>query len=198
MAAVRLSVSDCSFLGRLLREEAAKVPAGALVWSDVLALGCQLFASFSATFEQAHCESAYSEQIIQTTVELLGRIQQHDEAVDDQVAALSVCLIRAIANCCFRHKGAQDEVRELGGITLLLNSCQMCEAHPYRREFAILALRNVTEGNTANQELIRSMRMQGTVQSQELEEIGLEMKVSEEGKVSVQTKAGGRSMDAIN
>lgn len=69
-------------------------------------------------------------------------------------------LIRVAGNLCFRDTARQDLVREEGFIPLLLAHCNIDEHNPLIREWALVALRNLCEGNEANQKYIDAMRPQ--------------------------------------
>ena len=69
-------------------------------------------------------------------------------------------LIRLIGNLCFRHTEHQDLVRENGNLPLFLSHCNTDEANPMIREWSLVALRNLCEGNEANQAYINALRPQ--------------------------------------
>ncbi|DAZ96299.1 TPA: hypothetical protein N0F65_008332 [Lagenidium giganteum] len=97
-------------------------------------------------------------------------------------------MIRVVGNLCYRHKKHQDLVREDGFLPLLLNLCNIDETNPMIREWALVALRNVCEGNEANQAYISALRPQGvdTANAQvDLERAGVDVQLDEHGKVHV-------------
>lgn len=69
-------------------------------------------------------------------------------------------LIRVVGNLCFRHTSRQNLVREEEFIPLLLAHCNVDDHNPLIREWALVALRNLCEGNEANQQYIDAMRPQ--------------------------------------
>ncbi|CAH0519224.1 unnamed protein product [Peronospora belbahrii] len=69
-------------------------------------------------------------------------------------------LIRVIGNLCFRHTGHQDLMRDNGYLPLLLSHCNIDETNPFIREWSLVALRNLCEGNEANQSYINNLRPQ--------------------------------------
>ncbi|KAK1935127.1 Ataxin-10 [Phytophthora citrophthora] len=69
-------------------------------------------------------------------------------------------LIRVIGNLSFRHTEHQDMVREGGYLPLFLSHCNIDEANPLVREWSLVALRNLCEGNEANQSYINALRPQ--------------------------------------
>ncbi|GAA5886335.1 hypothetical protein JCM16303_002502 [Sporobolomyces ruberrimus] len=54
----------------------------------------------------------------------------------------------------------QDEIRESGGLGLLLGMCQIDGRNPTLREHALLAIRNILKNNLRNQEYIDNMKPQ--------------------------------------
>lgn len=69
-------------------------------------------------------------------------------------------IIRAIGNLSFRYSAHQDVVRELGYLPLFLNHCNIDDANPLIREWSLVALRNLCEGNEANQQYINALKPQ--------------------------------------
>ncbi|TNY24353.1 spinocerebellar ataxia type 10 protein domain-containing protein [Rhodotorula diobovata] len=59
-----------------------------------------------------------------------------------------------------RVRRAQDRVRELGGLEVLLSLCQMDERNTTMREHALFALRNLLKSNQASQDYVDAMRPQ--------------------------------------
>ncbi|GAA5827504.1 hypothetical protein JCM11251_003838 [Rhodosporidiobolus azoricus] len=57
-------------------------------------------------------------------------------------------------------KKAQDEVREKGGLGVLLGMCQIDERNPTMREHALFAIRTLLKGNQANQDFVDGIKPQ--------------------------------------
>ncbi|KAG6578112.1 uncharacterized protein IUM83_10480 [Phytophthora cinnamomi] len=96
-------------------------------------------------------------------------------------------LIRVIGNLCFRHTDHQDLVREQGYLPLFLNHCNIDETNPLIREWSLVALRNLCEGNEANQSYINALRPQGmdAASNAALEKANVRADISEDGKVKL-------------
>lgn len=96
-------------------------------------------------------------------------------------------LIRVAGNLCFRDTARQDLVRDEGFIPLLLNHCNIDESNPLIREWSLVALRNVCEGNAANQAYINELRPQGMDSASEtaLRNSGVSAEIGEDGKVEL-------------
>lgn len=97
-----------------------------------------------------------------------------------------VDLLRVIANACYRRTVNQDHVREFeNGLYIILNNCNVDERSPFLREWGIVAIRNLCEGNEENQRMIADLRVQGTVQTSLLDKAGLRVELDAEGKPKV-------------
>ncbi|KAL4138407.1 hypothetical protein PRIC2_001913 [Phytophthora ramorum] len=96
-------------------------------------------------------------------------------------------LIRVIGNISFRHTDHQDLVREEGYLHLFLNHCNIDEANPLIREWSLVALRNLCEGNEANQSYINGLRPQGmdAASNAALEKAKMRADIGEDGKVKL-------------
>ncbi|GMF29060.1 unnamed protein product [Phytophthora fragariaefolia] len=96
-------------------------------------------------------------------------------------------LIRVIGNLSFRHTEHQDLVREQGYLPLFLNHCNIDETNPMIREWSLVALRNLCEGNEANQEYINALRPQGmdAASNAALEKAKMRADIGEDGKVKL-------------
>ncbi|KFM09491.1 Ataxin-10, partial [Aptenodytes forsteri] len=83
-------------------------------------------------------------------------------------------LIRLIGNLCYKNKENQDKVYELDGIPLILDNCSIDDNNPFVNQWAVYAIRNLTEQNERNQELIAQMEEKGLADNCALESMGLE------------------------
>jgi len=106
------------------------------------------------------------------------------------IAAFKQAIMQVVANLVFRHKDSQDAMREAGGLVLILNHSVLHPSYPLMREWALLAIRNVTEDNEANQSWIRSMKPTKAIPSAELEAQGVEL-VFDEASGSLKTHKKG-------
>ncbi|XP_042325590.1 ataxin-10, partial [Sceloporus undulatus] len=84
-------------------------------------------------------------------------------------------LIRLIGNLCYKNKTNQDKVYELDGIPLILDNCSIDGNNPFVSQWAIYTIRNLTERNERNQELIAQMKQQGLADNSVLESMGMEV-----------------------
>lgn len=102
-------------------------------------------------------------------------------------------MIRVLGNMCYRHSEHQDLVRDEGYLPLFLNHCNIDDANPLIREWSLVALRNLCEGNEANQAYITTLRPQGmdseAASTEMLERARVEAAIGEDGKVKLKPKA---------
>ncbi|KAM9311485.1 ataxin-10 [Gastrophryne carolinensis] len=82
-------------------------------------------------------------------------------------------LIRLIANLCYKNKENQDKIYQLEGVPLILDNCSIDDNNPFLNQWAIYAIRNLTENNEKNQELIAKLERQGLADTSMLKSMGL-------------------------
>ncbi|XP_004589774.3 ataxin-10 [Ochotona princeps] len=84
-------------------------------------------------------------------------------------------LIRLIGNLCYKNKDNQDKVNQLDGIPLILDSCRIDNDNPFLTQWVVYAIRNLTEDNIQNQDLIAKMEDQGLADASLLKKMGFEV-----------------------
>ena len=117
-------------------------------------------------------------------------------------------LVRILGNACFRCRSNQDALRQAYVPTLIIHEQLVqlqsppdeqhrsalhvllsCTSLAYGcftlREWAIVALRNVLEGNLENQALVEKLEAQQPLQSPELEKMGFQVDLDRQGKVKI-------------
>ncbi|KAL0126524.1 hypothetical protein PUN28_005119 [Cardiocondyla obscurior] len=91
-------------------------------------------------------------------------------------------LIRLIANMVHKNKMCQDLFREIDGIPLLLDCCNIDARNPLILQWTILALRNLCEENLENQKIIKNCEKTGVPDNPALQEMGLTLHEDADGK----------------
>ncbi|XP_021949359.2 ataxin-10 [Folsomia candida] len=81
-----------------------------------------------------------------------------EEMRDQPTFQFKAHLIRLTANLIYRNFANQEMVREMEVLPVILDSCNIDARNPFITQWAVLAIRNACEGNTANQELVRSVQ----------------------------------------
>ncbi|XP_029317498.1 ataxin-10 [Cottoperca gobio] len=95
-----------------------------------------------------------------------------DPSSHSPVISFKAHLIRLIGNLCYSHTNNQNKVRELEGIPLILDNCNIDSNNPFISQWAIFAVRNLLEHNTQNQELVAALERRGTADYSALKELG--------------------------
>jgi len=95
-------------------------------------------------------------------------------------------LIRIIGNLCYRNKQCKAQVRDLGGIPLILNYCKLDAYNPYIKEWGIMAIRNICEDDLENQKILNCYKAVCIADNPELKQLGLEAEISS-GKIKFKT-----------
>lgn len=86
-------------------------------------------------------------------------------------------VVSVIGNLLHRRKRVQDEVRDKQAIPLLLQQCVVDEENPYLREWGLLAVRNMLEGNEDNQKEVAELELKEPVTPPEISGLGLKVEV---------------------
>lgn len=86
-------------------------------------------------------------------------------------------VVAVIANCLYRRKHVQDDMRKKNGVFVLLQQCVSDENNPFLREWGIWAVRNLLEGNLENKKLVAELEVQGSADVPEIAELGLKVEV---------------------
>ncbi|KAM5172471.1 ataxin-10 [Mantella aurantiaca] len=84
-------------------------------------------------------------------------------------------LVRLIANLCYKSKENQDKIYQLEGIPLILDNCSIDDNNPFLNQWAVYAIRNLTEHNERNQGVIANLERHGLADASVLERMGLEV-----------------------
>lgn len=163
--------------GDVLRTTGSIVGSVLLVCQDSTKLDDLRLRSVKVAVKVLHALAGNENGVGDTAV----RSSSDDTAKIDNIASLSGlrgAMIRTIAICCDLSKAAQDSVRKLQGIPIVLSALSYekdSTKNPFLREWAILAVRNMTLGNEENAKEISSYELAGVQNDSELlEKTGLE------------------------
>lgn len=94
-------------------------------------------------------------------------------------------LVRVIGNMCYHNVSNQDKVRELDGIPLLLDHCNLDDHNPYICQWAIFAIRNILENNKANQDVVSGMDPRGLADTSRLRQFGVQAVELDGGRIKL-------------
>lgn len=141
-----------------------------------------------ALLKSVHCLSKQPDNnfsMIQKLSEL-NEIEKNETVQEHPYFGFKSSLIRLIGNLCFKNKENQDKIRELGGIPVLLDCCNIDGRNPFIIQWTILTIRNLCENNWENQKIIAAMPSTHKMDTEKLERMGILLnKESDSGCLSV-------------
>lgn len=86
-------------------------------------------------------------------------------------------VVSVIGNCLYGRKQVQDEIRKWNAIPLLLQQCVTDDDSPFQREWGLLTIRNLLEGNEENQLYVAELQLQDSFNTPEISGLGLKVEV---------------------
>ncbi|XP_068611454.1 ataxin-10 [Brachionichthys hirsutus] len=98
-----------------------------------------------------------------------------DSSSDSPVVSFKAHLIRLIGNLCHGNAGNQDKVRELEGLALILDNCNIDSNNPFIGQWAVFAIRNLLEHNQQNQRLVAALEARGAADYSALGQLGFQV-----------------------
>lgn len=105
------------------------------------------------------------------------KVQEHP------IFGFKASLIRLLGNLCHHHKNNQNQVRELGCLPAVLDVCNIDAYNPLLLQWGVLAVQNLLEDNSANQEVVAGLVSKGPASCTVLRELGLELHQDEKGSI---------------
>ncbi|CAG9782225.1 unnamed protein product [Diatraea saccharalis] len=104
------------------------------------------------------------------------------ETVERHVAfGFKAGLVRTLANLCWKNQENKRQMRELDVIQVLLDCCNIDARNPLIMQWVIFAVRNLCENCPENQEVISKLTLQGPVDNEVLQEMGLTLQTDAQG-----------------
>ncbi|XP_075982405.1 uncharacterized protein LOC142980728 [Anticarsia gemmatalis] len=104
------------------------------------------------------------------------------ETVERHVAfGFKAALVRTLANLCWKNQENKKLIRELEVIPVLLDCCNIDARNPLIMQWVIFAVRNLCENCPENQDVISKMTLQGPVDNEVLQEMGLTLHTDNQG-----------------
>ncbi|GLJ13860.1 hypothetical protein SUGI_0221460 [Cryptomeria japonica] len=86
-------------------------------------------------------------------------------------------IVSVLANASFRRKHVQDQIRECGGLFIILQHCVVDNENPFLREWGLWAVRNLLENNRENQKQVAELELQNSVNTSAIAEMGLRVEI---------------------
>lgn len=172
-------------------EDAEKAQVLEHEWTGTALMLSSLAALLSQEASARLLELSQIQETIPSVIKALGLAHQHfprlkggrehGTHIDKPAVKINIGIpnfkrdcITVISCLAHNHKIVQDQVREIGGIPLVLAQCQIDELNPYLREHATYCVRNLLEGNAENQEFVDKLKPIGVEQNAELRGMGYE------------------------
>ncbi|KAM6961715.1 ataxin-10 [Tautogolabrus adspersus] len=122
--------------------------------------------------KQVHAIGKASKNIFSSAQNFSSFSGDGDSSSESPVISFKAHLIRLIGNLCHGNPNNQNKVRELEGIPLILDNCNIDSNNPFISQWAIFAIRNLLEHNPANQELVAALERRGSNDYSALRELG--------------------------
>ncbi|XP_063072963.1 ataxin-10 isoform X2 [Engraulis encrasicolus] len=91
------------------------------------------------------------------------------------IVSFKAHLVRLIGNLCHQNATNQNKVRELDGISLILDNCSLDSNNPFICQWAVFAIRNILDNNMENQQVIQSLKRQGVADDSALRDMGFRL-----------------------
>nr|XP_039254959.1 ataxin-10-like [Styela clava] len=106
--------------------------------------------------------------------------------ISDHAMPFKRSLVRLLGNLCYRNSKLQDDIRELGGIPLILECCNIDDNNPFMQQWALFAIRNLCENNAANQTEIKKLEKLGMADSPVLRDMGIAAVQDKDGNLRLE------------
>ncbi|XP_015245748.1 PREDICTED: ataxin-10 [Cyprinodon variegatus] len=122
--------------------------------------------------QQVHTIGKSSKNIFSATQSFSSFTGEDDPSSYSPVISFKAHLIRLIGNLCHNNAANQNKVRDLDGIPLILDNCNIDGNNPFISQWAIFAIRNLLENNPQSQQLVASLKRRGPADYSALRELG--------------------------
>ena len=103
---------------------------------------------------------------------------------------LKKLVVLVLSSLVWRSPTVQDQIRQYGGVEMILACCTLDGHNPYIREHAIMCLRFLLEDNEKNIDIVRQLAPRTTVPDEVMDKRGYETYIDERGKVGLRAKEG--------
>ncbi|KAK9370002.1 spinocerebellar ataxia type 10 protein domain-containing protein [Lipomyces kononenkoae] len=110
-----------------------------------------------------------------------------DESPSYEFPSLKQKLVGILGILVHDNRKVQDQIRECGGLPVILAHCNIDDNNPFIREYAVLCIKGLLDNNDENQAFVASLEAKEPVTTEALEEAGYETQIIN-GKVSLKRK----------
>jgi len=120
-----------------------------------------------------------------------------EEPADFEWRNLKKLIVLVLSSLVWKSRTVQDQIREYGGVEVILGCTQFDGHNPYIKEHAVMCLKFLLEGNKENQALVGNLEAREVVSGQEsASRMGVDVGLDERGQVRMlrSERAGLRGM----
>ena len=110
------------------------------------------------------------------------------EPVDFEWRNLKKLVVLVLSSLVWKSIAVQNQIRQYGGVEMVLNCCNYDNNNPYIREHAIMCLRFLLENSPKNQAIVGQLEARKVVPSEVLDSKGYETFIDGDGKVGLRPK----------
>ena len=103
---------------------------------------------------------------------------------------LKKLVVLVLSSLVWKAPAVQDQIRQYGGVEMVLSCCNYDANNPYIREHAIMCLRFLLENCPRNQLIVEQLEARKVVPNEVLDKQGYETFIDTEGKVGLRRKDG--------
>lgn len=110
------------------------------------------------------------------------------EPSDFEWRNLKKLVVLVLSSLVWKSTTVQNQIRQYGGVEMILQCCHLDSNNPYIREHAIMCLRFLLEGNRENQQIVGELEARRTVPEEVLDKRGYETYIDGDGKVGLRAR----------
>ena len=120
-----------------------------------------------------------------------SRDMDNPDPADFEWRNLKKLVVLVLSSLVWKSIAVQNQIRQYGGVEMVLNCCNYDANNPYIREHAIMCLRFLLENSPQNQQIVEGLEARKTVPSEVLDSKGYETFIDADGKVGLRPKEAG-------
>lgn len=149
--------------------------------------------SVERPYDQAPPEPAWlqTEYADGATSETPSAAIDNQEPSDFEWRNLKKLVVLVLSSLVWKSPKVQNQIRQYGGVEMVLACCNFDSNNPYIREHAIMCLRFLLEGNTENQAIVRQLEPRKSIPDEMLDKRGYEAYIDDKGKAGLRPKEEG-------
>lgn len=114
----------------------------------------------------------------------------NQDPADFEWRNLKKLVVLVLSSLVWKSVTVQNQIRQYGGVEMVLSCCNFDANNPYIREHAIMCLRFLLECNKENQEIVEQLEARKAVPNEVLHKKGYETYIDESGKVGLRKMEG--------